>query len=42
MQDTLGDRCKKYESISEHYFTPKVPIIIRIDGKAFHTQVKNN
>ena len=40
MNDTLGDRCKHYESISEHYFTPKVPIIVRIDGKAFHTWTK--
>lgn len=39
-KDTLGDRCKHYESISEHYFTPKVPILIRVDGKAFHTWTK--
>ena len=35
MKDTLGDRIKHYESISEHYFTPKIPIIIRVDGKCF-------
>jgi tRNA(His) 5'-end guanylyltransferase len=40
MKDTLGDRIKGYESIYEHYFLPKIPIIVRIDGKAFHTQVK--
>lgn len=40
MKDTLGDRIKHYESISEHYFTPKVPIIVRVDGRAFHTWVK--
>ncbi len=39
-KDTLGDRIKRYESISEHYFTPKVPIIVRVDGKAFHTWTK--
>lgn len=39
-KDTLGDRCKRYESNSEHYFTPKIPIIVRIDGKAFHTWTK--
>lgn len=40
MKDTLGDRCKKYESIYERYFLPKTPIIIRVDGKAFHSWVK--
>ena len=40
MKDNLGDRCKRYESISEHYFTPKIPIIVRVDGKAFHTWTK--
>jgi tRNA(His) 5'-end guanylyltransferase len=39
-KDTLGDRIKHYESISEHYFTPKVPILVRVDGKAFHTWTK--
>jgi tRNA(His) 5'-end guanylyltransferase len=38
--DSLGDRIKRYESISENYFLPKIPIIIRCDGKAFHTKVK--
>lgn len=36
-KDTLGDRCKKYESIYERYFLPKTPIIIRVDQKAGHT-----
>lgn len=39
-KDTLGDRIKKYEAISEHYFTPKIPILVRVDGKAFHTWTK--
>jgi tRNA(His) 5'-end guanylyltransferase len=39
-KDSLGDRCKHYESISEHYFTPKIPIIIRVDQKAGHTWTK--
>ena len=34
-KNTLGDRIKSYESISEHYFIPKIPIIIRVDGKCF-------
>lgn len=40
MKDSLGDRCKNYESVYERYFLPKTPIIIRIDGKSFHTWVK--
>lgn len=39
-KDGLGDRIKNYESISEHYFLPKTPIIVRVDGKAFHTWTK--
>jgi len=33
--DSLGDRIKRYESISENYFLPKIPIVIRVDGKCF-------
>ena len=40
MKDSLGDRCKNYESIYERYFLPKTPIIIRCDGRAFHTWTK--
>jgi tRNA(His) 5'-end guanylyltransferase len=39
-KDSLGDRIKQYESISENYFLPKIPIIIRCDGKGFHNFVK--
>ncbi len=35
--DSLGDRMKGYENISRAYLTRRVPIIIRLDGKAFHT-----
>lgn len=38
--DSLGDRIKRYESISENYFLPKIPIIIRIDGKCFSQWTK--
>lgn len=35
---TLGDRMKNnYENISRYYLTRRTPVIIRIDGKAFHT-----
>jgi len=35
--DSLGDRMKWYENISRTYLTRRVPVIIRLDGKAFHT-----
>ena len=35
---TLGDRMKNnYENISRYYLTRRMPVIIRIDGKSFHT-----
>lgn len=35
---SLGDRMKNnYENISRYYLTRRMPVIIRIDGKAFHT-----
>ena len=33
----LGDRMKRYESVSKTRLTTRTPVIIRIDGKAFHT-----
>lgn len=36
-KDSLGDRMKRYENVSRFYFTNRSPVIIRIDGKAFHT-----
>lgn len=33
----LGDRMKTYESVSKNFLTRKTPVIIRIDGRAFHT-----
>lgn len=37
MPDTLGDRMKEYENISRIYLPRRLPVIIRIDGRAFHT-----
>jgi tRNA(His) guanylyltransferase len=35
---TLGDRMKEnYENRSKTYLTRRTPVIIRLDGKAFHT-----
>lgn len=39
-KDTLGQRMKGYEQVSRFMFTPKIPIVIRLDGKAFHTFTK--
>jgi tRNA(His) guanylyltransferase len=36
-KDSLGDRMKGYESVSQMSLMRRNPIIIRIDGKAFHT-----
>lgn len=36
----LGDRMKEYEYTTRNYLPRRVPIIIRIDGKAFHTFTK--
>lgn len=40
-KDTLGDRMKQnYENITRNYLTRRIPAIIRLDGKAFHTFTK--
>ena len=39
-RDSLGDRMKSYENITRTYLPSRMPIIIRIDGKAFHTFTK--
>lgn len=39
-RDSLGDRMKSYENITRTYLPGRMPIIIRIDGKAFHTFTK--
>ena len=39
-KDNLGDRMKSYENITRTYLPGRMPIIVRIDGKAFHTFTK--
>jgi len=34
---TLGDRMKIYERVSEGRLLRKIPVILRVDGKAFHS-----
>ena len=40
-KDSLGDRMKAYESCPKIFLTRRMPVIIRLDGKAFHTLTKN-
>ena len=34
---TLGERMKEYEKVSRTKLMRRTPVIIRLDGKAFHT-----
>lgn len=36
-KDSLGDRMKGYENVTRTYLTRRTPVIIRLDGKAFHS-----
>ena len=35
--DSLGDRMKGYEAVSSGALTRRCPVIVRVDGKAFHS-----
>lgn len=38
MRDELGNRLKRnYENVSKTYLTRRMPVIIRLDGKVFHS-----
>lgn len=37
VHDELGKRMKEYEYVTRTHLTRRTPVIIRIDGKAFHT-----
>lgn len=40
-RDSLGDRMKEYyEKRGRNYLTRRTPVILRLDGKAFHTYTK--
>lgn len=39
-KDSLGNRMKTYEAVYKQKLVPKMPIVIRVDGKAFHTFTK--
>ena len=38
---SLGDRMKGYESAFKHKVISRMPVVIRLDGKAFHTYTKS-
>ena len=40
MSDSLGDRMKSYEKAHKYVLSPRTPVIIRVDGKAFHTYTR--
>lgn len=37
---SLGDRMKRYEEVPRTSLTPRMPMIIRVDGRAFHTYTR--
>jgi tRNA(His) guanylyltransferase len=37
MEDSLGDRMKGYEAIPKQTLMRRTPVIVRLDGRAFHT-----
>lgn len=39
-KDSLGDRQKAYEAVNDRILVPKMPFIVRVDGKAFHTYTR--
>lgn len=39
--DNLGDRMKAYEAVPGVCLTRRMPMIIRVDGRAFHTYTKS-
>jgi len=36
-KDAIGDRIKRYERAADFHLPPRHPLIIRVDGKAFHS-----
>lgn len=39
-KDSLGDRMKKYEGVSRSSLLSRTPVIVRVDGRAFHTYTR--
>ncbi len=41
MFENLGDRIKSYENTFRHSLPIRTPVVLRLDGKAFHTVTAN-
>lgn len=41
MPDSLGDRMKRYEAVYDFGLTPRSPLVVRVDGRAFHTYLRS-
>lgn len=41
MGDAIGDRMKRYERAAKTSLTWRLPVIVRIDGRAFHTYTRD-
>ncbi len=39
-KSSLGDRMKAYEQVTRSFLMRRTPVIVRVDGKAFHTLTK--
>lgn len=39
-KSSLGDRMKRYENVNRYSLVRRTPVIIRLDGKAFHSFTK--
>ncbi|SIH23960.1 Uncharacterized conserved protein [Mycobacteroides abscessus subsp. abscessus] len=39
--ESLGERIKRYEAASANTLIPRTPVMIRVDGRAFHTFTRN-
>ena len=40
VKDSLGDRMKRYEIAARTSLPPRMPVILRVDGKAFHSYTR--
>jgi len=41
MVDSLGDRIKSYENVYRKHLIKRMPVMVRVDGKSFHTFTKD-
>lgn len=42
LKDPLGDRMKEYEGMEDRRLLPRVPILVRLDGRAFHSLTRSS